>query len=35
VRITVSGAVRYFGDPQVRKRIAGSGRVERLGDSPP
>ncbi|HUI99824.1 MAG TPA: head GIN domain-containing protein [Usitatibacter sp.] len=33
--ITGSGSVRYFGDPGVRSRVAGSGRVRRMGASPP
>lgn len=29
-----SGEVRYFGDPEVRQKVAGSGTVRRKGASP-
>ena len=33
--VTGSGDVHYFGDAAVEKRLIGSGRVERLGATPP
>lgn len=30
-----SGSVHYFGDPAIERRVVGSGRLERLGASPP
>jgi hypothetical protein len=33
--ITGAGAVHYFGDAAVEKRVVGSGRVARLGAAPP
>jgi hypothetical protein len=33
--VTGSGAVHYFGDASVEKRVTGSGRVARLGPAPP
>jgi hypothetical protein len=35
VSVTGSGAVRYFGDPQVTRSITGTARIERLGAAPP